>query len=103
MNRELAKGKFTVLDYVKLTSKEAIDEFFYEQEFGFLKAFAEDEDLFLSTQFRCLWTSFCIHNDIEVDTDLYDSLIKELWDIAEDKFAWISFGSFENFMCKYLV
>lgn len=91
------------LDYVKLTSEAAIKGFLYEQEFEFIKAYAADEERFDVGQLRCLWTAFCIHNDIEVDTAEYDNLVHDLWNIADKQCRWFSFNAFEMYLCKYLV
>lgn len=58
-------------------------------------------------QLRCLWTAYCLHHRLDVDTSKYDSDLTELWDtMAEDEAEtadWSDHDSFDNFMCRYLV
>jgi len=58
-------------------------------------------------QLRCLWTAYCLHCDIEVDTDRYDSNLLQLWGwllkTEEDTADWSGYESFDNYMCRYLV
>lgn len=54
-------------------------------------------------QLRCLWTAYCFHHRLDVDTLGYDHDLIDLWNIIEEKDKWIDFDIFDNFMCKYLV
>lgn len=58
-------------------------------------------------QLRCLWTVYCLHYDIEVDTYRYDSNLLKLWEeilkTEEDTSDWSDYESFDNYMCRYLV
>ena len=79
-------------------------------EFKFIVSFATqsyfDEDI-CRDRFRMLWTAYCLHYDLDVDTASYDSYIRELWKAVaadeEDTADWSDFDSFGNFMCRYLV
>ena len=58
-------------------------------------------------QLMALWTAFCIHNDLDVDTSKYDELLSHIY-IAlltkENLFDdWKIFSNFENYICKFLV
>lgn len=81
-----------------------------EAEMEYLKEFARqgcfDEELGRD-QLRCLWTAYCFHQRLDVDTSGYDSGLLDLWDtMAEEeaeKAGWSDYDSFDNFMCRYLV
>ena len=79
-------------------------------EFRFLlhyakEAFFDEEicrDLLL-----VLWTAYCLHHNLDVDTASYDSDLRELWESVaadeEETADWSDFDSFTAFMCRYLV
>ena len=81
-----------------------------EAEMEYLKEFVRkgwfDEEL-ARDQLRCLWTAYCFHQRLDVDTSGYDSGLLDLWDtMAEEeaeKAGWSDYDSFDNFMCRYLV
>ena len=81
-----------------------------EAEMKYLKEFVQqgyfDEELGRN-QSRCLWTAYCFHHGLIVDTSGYDNDVIELWNaIAKDEpetADWDDFDSFDNFMCRYLV
>ena len=80
-------------------------------EFLYLKAFAREssfDDEASCWQFRCLWTAYCFHHGLTVDTAEYDRELKELWDFMVKcgyplSRWWAGFDSFDTFMCEYLV
>lgn len=79
-------------------------------EYLYLKAFARqsffDEEI-CRDHLRILWTAFCLHHELLVDTSSYDTLLQKLWDvlseIGDGTSEWDGFDGFDNFMCKYLV
>lgn len=79
-------------------------------EFAFMTSFATqscfDEDI-CRDRFRMLWTAYCLHYNLDVDTASYDSDLRRLWDAVavdeEDTADWSDFDSFDSFMCRYLV
>ena len=79
-------------------------------EFEFMVSFAMqscfDEDI-CRNRFRMLWTAYCLHYDLDVDTASYDSDLREMWEAVaadeEDTADWSDFDSFGSFMCRYLV
>ena len=81
-----------------------------EAEMGYLKEFVRqscfDEDI-CRDRFRMLWTAYCLHHNLDVDTASYDSDLRELWEAVaadeEDTSDWSDFDSFGIFMCRYLV
>ena len=80
-------------------------------EYLYLKAFAREssfDDEASRWQFRCLWTAYCFHHGLTVDTSEYDRELMELWDFMVKcgyplSRRWAGFDSFDAFMCEYLV
>jgi len=57
-------------------------------------------------QLRALWTAYCFHAGMLVDTAYYDNIILRLWNEMEDAKqtrGFKDFDDFDNFMCKWLV
>lgn len=80
------------------------------RELEYMKKFAQEsyfDDELSRDQLRSLWTAYCLHNDLIVDTYTYDNDIMELWSVVslgeEDTAEWSDFDSFDNFMCAHLV
>lgn len=79
-------------------------------EFKFMVSFAAescfDEDIYRD-HFRMLWTVYCIHHGLDVDTAGYDSDLRELWEAVaadeEDTADWSDLDRFDTFMGRYLV
>ena len=65
-----------------------------------------DEDI-CRDLFRILWTAYCLHHNLDVDTASYDSDLREMWEAVaadeEDTADWSDFDSFGSFMYRYLV
>ena len=56
-------------------------------EFDFLTAYAAENGLdaeICRDQLRVLWTAFCLHHDLNVDTYAYDRYLFELWQEIQD-------------------
>lgn len=58
-------------------------------------------------QLRILWTAFCLHHGLDVDTLNYDCELQVLWNVISasesDTADWSDFDSFYSFMCRWLV
>lgn len=86
------------------------DKISREAEMKYLKEFARqswfDKEIGRN-QLRCLWTAYCIHHGLEVDTSGYDIDLFGLWGIMMEEESetegWRDYDSFDNFMCEYLV
>lgn len=83
---------------------------FEGSELNNLKKFAKEESFDSSVvqeQLRCLWTAYCIHSRLEVDTWDYDRSLMEVWNaITPDNLKaadWYLFEDFDKFMCRHLV
>lgn len=81
-----------------------------EKEFQYIVQFAMgacfDQEL-CCDQMRALWTAYCFHHNLTVDTQAYDYDAQRLWqavrETEEDTTFWGDFESFDSFLCKYLV
>ena len=86
----------------KLSTKKR--ELEYMKDFSREACFESEE---CRDQLRSLWTAYCLHNNLIVDTGTYDDDILELWSavsqVEDDTAEWSDFDSFDNFMCAYLV
>ena len=80
-------------------------------EYQYLKAFVREssfDDEASRLQLRCLWTAYCFHHGLTVDTSEYDRELLELWEFRVKcgyplTRWWAGFDSFDAFMCEYLV
>lgn len=64
-----------------------------------------DEDV-VQKQLRALWTAYCLHHNLDVDTRSYDNDLLSLWSQMEGdsvmKSAWENYGWFDLFMSALL-
>ena len=82
-----------------------------QQEYEFIRDFIQDsffDGKHAGEQLRALWTAYCFHAVLNVDTARYDADLQELWEIISDggkgdTADWSSFVSFDNFMAELLV
>ena len=81
-----------------------------KRELEFVKDFSREayfDTEVCRDQLRSLWTAYCLHNDLMVDTAAYDEDILELWSVVslgeEDTAEWSDFDSFDDFMCAHLI
>ena len=81
-----------------------------EMEFKYLLAFAFESDFSFELhrkQLQALWTAYCFHHGLDVDTSSYDDDLTQLWDVVsevgEETADWSDYDSFGQFMCRYLV
>lgn len=80
-------------------------------EFEFMRSFIVGADFELDNlllkQLRALWTAFCFHNRLDVDTATYDLYLRKLWETLLENgtggFASDDFDEFDRRMAKYLV
>ena len=79
-------------------------------EYQYLKAFAREssfDDELCRDQLRSLWTAYCFHQELTVDTAGDDSDLLELWnemsEIGDGTSEWDGYDGFDAFMCRYLV
>ena len=79
-------------------------------EFDFLSDFVAENCFEVEVcrdQLRVLWTAFCLHHGLIVDTHNYDLHLLKLWQeiqkTGDGTSEWADLDGFENFMCAYLV
>ena len=65
------------------------------------------DELVVMQQLRCLWTAYCIHQEIDVDTNEYDRKMEKMWNVMQENasapYSSVEFGRFYNAMSKFLV
>lgn len=78
---------------------------FLEQEFDYIVGFAVEscfDNELACQQFRSLWTAYCFHRGLDVDTAEYDAALAGIWKEVsageEDTAYWSDFNSFDQFM-----
>ena len=86
------------------------DKISQEAESEYLKEFARQncfDGEAIMDQLRCLWTAYCLHHGLEVDTLEYDKELAGLWyalaETEPEAAGWKDYDSFDNYMCKFLV
>lgn len=78
-------------------------------EMGYMESFLRERAGELNNeitkhQLRSMWTTFCMHHNLDVDTDEYDIRLISLWNIIVlDESHTVTWEEFDNFMCEYLV
>lgn len=83
-----------------------------QSEWQFLVDYVKDDttDFRNSTcrsQLIALWTAYCMHNDLCVDTKMYDATLFDLWLILsleqERALGCCCFSEFDSWMSQWLV
>lgn len=98
----------SLLARLKALKDQAAEE--RSRELQYIISFAErgcfDTEL-ACNQLRGLWTAYCLHHDLEVDTSVYDGDLQSVWAqvaaVESDTAYWGNYCSFDNFMCVNLV
>lgn len=78
-------------------------------EFGYMKAFIIEGDFTedaYRVQLLALWTAYCLHQNLDVDTLEYDNDLLNLWSTMHktgSACGWSSYDEFDQFMCANLV
>lgn len=99
------EDRYLIVDYEK---SEELQGFINKSaELEYLKNFVHggdfDEKLY-QDQLRSLWTAYCFHHNLTVDTQEYDNTLLGLWnllDVQQD--AWMDYDTFDSSLCKFLV
>ena len=78
----------------------------YDYILDFVESY-EGYDVLEMNQIRCLWTAYCLHKDLIVDTSAYDSQITKIWNLMQEvgncPYSSLEYERFYNSMCKYLM
>lgn len=80
-------------------------------EFDYMRGFIGGADFGIGnisfTRLRALWTAFCLHNNLDVDTYTYDRYLAMLWKSLLENgtggFGLDSFDEFNSHMAEYLI
>mgnify|MGYP005837969509 FL=1 len=78
-------------------------------EFGYMKAFIIEGDFtddIYRSQLRALWTAYCLHHNLDVDTLEYDDDLLGLWSEMHklgNANGWSEYQEFANFVRGLLV
>lgn len=106
-------GYADVVDLIEKLEYKANNCISHEAEMEYLKGFAKQSDFgeeIYRKQFRALWTAYCFHHYLDVDTDEYDNRLLELWnsigkgvDAFTGESDWSCYDRFDQYMCAYLV
>lgn len=78
-------------------------------EFEFIINFARNEDFDYDVcyqQLRSLWTAYCLHNNIECDTESHYSRLSDIYYALTENISCpeiTSFDRFDHYMCENLV
>ena len=80
------------------------------QELQYIISFAEESRFEMEpahSQLRSLWTAYCLHHNLDVDTSKYDHDLMAIWAQVSategDTACWSDFDSFDAFMSADLV
>lgn len=92
----------TVTDLTDIISRESEAKFLFD----FARESCFDVEV-CRDQLRILWTAFCLHHGLDVDTLNYDCELQVLWNVISesepDTADWNDLDSFYGFMCRWLV
>lgn len=59
------------------------------------------------SQLMALWTAYCMHNDLDVDTAMYDAVLKDLFNALSDEqkaeLRCVRLPEFDSMMAQWLV
>lgn len=92
-----------------MPEKTTIDERLYLHNFAAMPVAPGCDSATFAEQLRALWTAYCFHENLDVDTDIYDRELASLWmdldkSCAEsDEEHLLSFDAFDAFMAALLV
>ena len=80
-----------------------------DKEYNYLKQFALQADLtepLNHVRLRSLWTAFCMHHNIDIDTKDYVQFVRNLWNIIVTEPVslknWKDCESFKYFLTENL-
>lgn len=83
-----------------------------KSEWQFLVDYVKDDttDFYNATcrsQLMALWTAYCMHNDLDVDTAMYDAVLMDLFNALSDEqkaeLHCTSLPEFDCMMAQWLV
>lgn len=81
-------------------------------EWQFIMAYVNDSatcfrNKACQNQLVALWTSYCLHNNLDVDTAMYDAVLKDLFNALSDEqkaeLHCVRLPEFDSMMAQWLV
>lgn len=79
----------------------------YEYILECIESSEDLSEMVVMQQLRCLWTAYCLHQNIDVDTVEYDNRVMEMWNVMQKNesapYSSLEYGRFYNAMSRYLV
>ena len=79
----------------------------YEYILECIESSEDLDEIVVMQQLRCLWTAYCLHQNLDVDTAEYDNRMMEMWNVMQENesapYSSLEYGRFYNAMSKYLV
>ncbi len=98
----------SLLERLKTLKEQAAEE--RTRELQYIVTFAGEggfDTELACDQLRSLWTAYCLHHKLEVDTSVYDSDLRSVWAqvaaVERDTAYWSDYSSFDDFMCANLI
>lgn len=79
-----------------------------KNELTFIIEFAKENNCYINpeaSQLQSLWTAYCVHNGLEVDTLGYDTDLMRIWESfhrSDSRWKDYDYDEFYNFMCGNL-
>lgn len=96
--------------FARLNAIEAQESSEQSPELQYIISFAEESRFDMEpahSQLRSLWTAYCLHHDLNVDTSGYDHDLMAIWEQVSategNTACWSDFESFDAFMSADLV
>lgn len=83
-----------------------------KSEWQFLVDYVKDDttdfrNAVCRSQLMALWTAYCMHNDLDVDTAMYDAVLKDLFNALSDEqkaeLHCVRLPEFDSMMAQWLV
>lgn len=83
-----------------------------KSEWQFLVDYVKDDttdfyNVACRSQLMALWTAYCMHNDLDVDTAMYDAVLKDLFNALSDEqkaeLHCVRLPEFDSMMAQWLV
>lgn len=78
----------------------------YEYILECIESIEDLSEMVVMQQLRCLWTAYCLHQNLDVDTAEYDNRVMEMWNVMQENesapYSSLEYGHFYNAMSKYL-
>ncbi len=79
----------------------------YEYILECIESSEDLDEMVVMKRLRCLWTAYCLHHDIGVGTDKYDSKMQKMWKVMQENktspYLSDKFERFSNAMSSFLV